>query len=76
MKVCRGCGGLSLKILVSNEQNFGCLPIGSSLIKLCYAQIADRCGFTQSGTEDLHQTELTSSSQFYLKAHKIDQFFP
>ena len=31
MKVYRGCGGLSLKILVSNAQTFGCLPIDSPL---------------------------------------------
>ena len=28
-----------------------------------------------SGTEGLYYTELKSSSQFYLKAHKMDQFF-
>ena len=39
MKVHRGCGGLSLKIAVSNVQIFGCLPIGSLLIKLCYAEM-------------------------------------
>ena len=46
MKVCRGFGGLSLKIPVSNAQIFRCLPIGSSLVKLWYAEIADRCAFT------------------------------
>ena len=30
----------------------------------------------QSGTEDLQQTDLTSSSQFFLKVHKMDQFSP
>ena len=39
MKVHRRCGGLSLKIAVSNVQIFGCLPIGSLLIKLCYAEM-------------------------------------
>ena len=48
MKVHRGCGGLSLKIAVSNVQIFGCLPIGSLLIKLCYAEMlyAAQCEFT------------------------------
>ena len=46
MKVYRGCGGLSLKISVSNAQIFGCLPIGFPLIKLWYAEKADRCAFT------------------------------
>ena len=46
MKVYRGSGGLSLKIPVINAQIFGCLPIGSSLIKLWYAEIADQCAFT------------------------------
>ena len=64
MKVYRGCGGLSLKIPVSNAQIFGCLPIGSPLIKLWYAEIADRCAFTVH----LHL-------KFYLKVHKMDQFF-
>ena len=46
MKVYRGCGGLSLKIPVSNEQIFGRFPIGSQLIKLWYTEIAVRCAFT------------------------------
>ena len=46
MKVYRGCGGLSLKIPVSNAQIFGCLPIGSPLMKLWYAEIAGQCEFT------------------------------
>ena len=46
MKVCRDCGGFSLKILVSNPQIFGCLGIGSVLIKLWYAKIAYRCAFS------------------------------
>ena len=46
MKVYRDCGGLALKIPISNAQIFGCLPIGSPLLKLWYAEIADRCVFT------------------------------
>ena len=46
MKVYRGCGGLSLKISVSNAQIFGCLPIGFPLMKLWYAERADQCAFT------------------------------
>ena len=46
MKLYRGCGGLSLKIPVSNAQTFGCFSIGFPLIKLWYAEIADRCAFT------------------------------
>ena len=76
MKVYRGCGGLSLKIPVSNGQISGCLSIGSPLIKLCHDEIAGWCTFAVWYTEDLHQTELTSSSQFYLKVHKMDQFYP
>ena len=30
----------------------------------------------QSGTEDPHQTELTSNLKFYLNVHKMYQFFP
>ena len=45
MEAYRGCGGLSLKVLVGNAQIFGCLLIGSPLIKLWYAEIADRCEF-------------------------------
>ena len=45
MEVYCGCGGLLLKIPVSNAYIFGCLPIGSPLIKLWYAEIADRCAF-------------------------------
>ena len=43
MKVCRGCGGHLLKILVSYAQTFGCLLIASPLRKLWCAEIADRC---------------------------------
>ena len=46
MKVYRGCGGLSLKVTVSNAQIFECLSIGSPLIKLWYAEIADWFTFT------------------------------
>ena len=46
IKVYRGCEGLSLKIPTSNAQIFGCLPIGSPLIKLWYAEIADQCAFS------------------------------
>ena len=46
MKVYRGCGGLSLKIPVINTQIVGCLSFSSPLIKLRYAEIADRCAFT------------------------------
>ena len=30
----------------------------------------------QSGTENLQQTDLTSSSQFFLKVHEMDKFSP
>ena len=46
VKVYRGCGSLSLKIPVGNAQVFECLPIGSTLIKLCYAEKAGWCAFT------------------------------
>ena len=42
MKVYRGCcGGLSLKIPVSNTHIFGCLPIDFPLIKVWHAEIAN-----------------------------------
>ena len=46
MKMYRGCGDLSLKIPVSNAQIFGYMPTDSLLIKLWFAEIADRCLFT------------------------------
>ena len=46
MKVYHVCDGFPLNIPASNAQIFRCLPIGSSLVKLWYAEIADRCAFT------------------------------
>ena len=46
MKVYYGCGSLSLKTPISNAQIFRSLSIGSPLIKLWYAETADRCEFT------------------------------
>ena len=46
MKVYHVCDGFPLNIPASNAQILGCSPIGSPLIKLWYAEIADWCAFT------------------------------
>ena len=43
MKVNRDHGDLLLKIPVNNAQTYGCLPIGSKIMQVSYAEIADRC---------------------------------
>ena len=46
MKMYHVCDGFPLNIPASNAQIFRCLPFGSPLIKLWYAEIADWCAFT------------------------------